>query len=510
MTPSLRVLLLGSELFPLVKTGGLGDVLAAVPVALQRVGVDARLLLPAYPALVSGLLGVHYLTTVNTPWPIEVHLLKAYNDDGIVVYLIDAPALYQREGSPYQQPDGQDWPDNVIRFALLGWMGAHFSDYIPEFSPDVLHGHDWHAGLMAPWLKERATYTTAPVSVMTIHNLAYAGSFPLDQFEQTRLPAHYASNEGLEFYGKFSFLKGGLQLADALTAVSPNYAHEICQSSQGMGFEGLLSYRKASLHGILNGMDNRIWGPQTGRGGVPLFDADHPENKTLARQQLQAREGLPQDPNALLCVVVSRLVHQKGLDLVLDALPDLMQHNIQLIVLGRGDALLSERFCQAAQQWPDRIKARIGYTEDWAHQTFAGGDLMIMPSRHEPCGLTQLYALRYGTLPLVNPVGGLVDTVRPITLNDHERHSDHCPTGTGFYLPYLSASALVDRVAQIVAWRQHRPDCWAQWRYDAMSACFDWSHAAREYLSLYQQLLQQRNAHLPPHTDHYNACTSIA
>jgi starch synthase len=506
MTSSVRVLLLGSELFPLVKTGGLADVLAALPVALQRVGVDARLLLPAYPALLRGLSNIQVMVQVHSPWPVHVQLLKAYNDDGIVVYLIDAPDLYQREGSPYQQPDGQDWSDNLVRFALLGWMSAYFGDYVPDFVPDVLHGHDWHAGLMPPWLKQRPTHQTQPVSVLTIHNLAYTGSFPLAQFAQTGLPSRYAQNDGLEFYGKFSFLKGGLQLADALTAVSPRYAEEICQAGQGMGFEGLLTYRRHRLYGILNGMDNRIWGPQTGMGGVPLFDAQQPQGKQHARQNLQAREGLPQDPTALLCVVVSRLVHQKGLDLILEALPTLMQYPIQLVVLGRGDADLSARFCQAAQQWPNQMAVRIGYTEDWAHQTFAGGDVMLMPSRHEPCGLTQLYALRYGTLPIVNPVGGLVDTVKPIPLDPHALNQPDCPYGTGFYLSHLSADAIIECIHQVIQWRQQRPDCWQQWQQHAMSACFDWSHAAKKYLELYRQLMAERDAALIITSEPHPAC----
>lgn len=500
-----RILMVGSELFPWVKTGGLADVMAALPMTLIDHGLDVRVLMPAYPALLEHLQDIQPLCTLPNPWQIDATLHCGRNERGLMIYVIDAPSLYQRSGSPYQQADGQDWPDNLQRFALLGYIAAHFHTLDLDFVPQVVHGHDWHAGMMPVWLKQLPHTATRPASVMTIHNLAYAGSFPLERWAETQLSPSLANTDGLEFYGQLSFLKGGLQFADALTTVSPNYARQICQPEHGMGFDGLLRYRANQLHGILNGMDNQEWGPTTGKGDVAYYNADQPNAKQHARAFLQQREGLAIDPHALICIVVSRLAYQKGLDLILNCLEQLMQLPIQLVVLGQGDRALTERFQKAATRWPSRVAVRIGYQEDWAHQTFAGGDVFLMPSRHEPCGLTQLYALRYGTLPLVHPVGGLVDTVSPIALHQADIHAEHCPVGTGFYLADWSEQACIDQMNMVCTWFRQRPDCWASWRQQAMSRCFDWSHAAHAYQQLYHDLIHdQATQPISTNTDNTN------
>jgi starch synthase len=486
-SPALRVLMVGSEVYPLLKTGGLADVLGALPPALALLGMDCRLLLPGYPALCAGLENQRRLASFNSPWGRDIGLLAGtLPDSGITTYLIEHPGLYDRPGNPYQDSSGQDWQDNLERFALLGWVGAHFDQLQSEFHPDIIHGHDWHAGLAPAWLHQRQG--ARPASIHTIHNLAYPGDFPAWRFGGTHLPEHYMQTEGIEFYGRLSLLKAGLYFADWISTVSPTYATEILEPEGGMGFEGLLRHRQAQLCGIINGVDYEVWNPETDSDLSACFSATDLSGKARVKRDLQTEYGLQRCADSLVYGVVSRLAHQKGLDILLESLPAMMASpHSQLVLLGAGDSALEAAFRDAAAQWPGRVGVSFGFSEARAHHVIGGADVLLMPSRHEPCGLTQLYAMRYGTLPLVNAVGGLADTVTNCTAENRRLQR-----ATGFHLPALTLEALTEsypKVSQL--WRQR--DAWEDMMRQGMQTDFSWHGVARRYEALYRRAVVQRH-----------------
>lgn len=484
----MRVLHAAAEVFPLVKTGGLADVVGALPQALRRQGADIRLVLPGYPAIVDAVL---HQKTVAELGPLfgaaRVALrLGTMPYSHVPVYVIDAPWLYRRAGGPYQAADGSEWPDNLQRFALLGWMAAHLAagELDPEWQPDVVHAHDWHAALACAYVAAHPGATAA--SVFTVHNLAYQGLFASHDFAQLGLPLHFMQSHGLEFHGQLSFMKAGLKYARRITTVSPSYAREIATHEFGCGLDGVIRIRGGDVSGILNGVDGEVWNPATDSALAARYSAadlaGKPRNKLALQQEMgqQPRAGAP------LFGVVSRLTAQKGLDLVLAALPALLRQGAQLVVQGSGDPVLEAAFGAAAHAHPGQVAVRVGYDESLAHRLIAGADVMLVPSRFEPCGLTQLYALRYGTLPLVRRVGGLADTVVDA---DEGALRDNRATGFAFDAATPAAlEAAIERAVGLFA----QPDRWRALMRSAMAQDFSWDGAARRYLDLYGDLLAPR------------------
>jgi starch synthase len=404
----MQVLSVASELYPLIKTGGLADVAGALPSALARQGVEVRSLVPGYPAVMAGLEApqrVHEAELFGGP-----ATLVRGQANGLDLFVVDAPHLYARPGNPYTDELGQDWPDNAERFAALGQAALMLSGgAAPGFAPDVVHAHDWQAGLVPAYLNYAGG--RRPGTVITVHNLAFQGRFPAHLLGSLGLPPSAYTIDGVEFYGGIGFLKAGLRLADRITTVSPTYAAEIATPEGGMGLEGLLQTRAAVLSGILNGIDETVWNPATDPLLPARFSPDRLDGRASNKRALQERFGIGQRPDGLLFGVISRLSWQKGLDLLLGSLPRLLAAGADLVLLGSGDAALEDGFLAAASAAPGRIGVKIGYDEGLAHLIQGGTDAILVPSRFEPCGLTQLCALRYGAAPVVSRVGGLNDTV---------------------------------------------------------------------------------------------------
>jgi starch synthase len=402
----------------------------------------------------------------------------------VPLYLVQSPALYERPGNPYLGPDGQDWSDNALRFAALGWAAATLGQGLdPAWVPDVIHCHDWHAGLAPAYVRAFADAgRDTPATVFTIHNLAYQGLFPETAFAQLGLPAAYFDVSGLEFFGQVSFMKAALRYADRVTTVSPTYAREIMSESQGCGLDGLLRERANLLSGILNGVDYEVWSPATDVLLPAPYDVDTLAGKAMVKRALQADFGLEPRAQALVFGVVSRLTEQKGLHCLPQVMAELVQRGGQLALLGQGDAALEQAFVDAAIRYPGQVGVRIGYDEVTAHAVVAGADVILVPSTFEPCGLTQLYGLRYGTLPLVRRVGGLADTVVDCTLENLDDGS-----ATGFVFDDLSVDGFFSAVRRaFVLYR--RPDAWAAVQRRGMSLRFDWRASAQHYLAVYQSL----------------------
>jgi starch synthase len=484
---SIRVLHVASEVFPLLKTGGLGDVIGALPAALQRRGVDVRVLLPGFPEIRSGIEAPRRLLTFGPVFGASIVTLCAGRLPGseVRVYVIDAPFLYARGGNPYVGPDGRPWPDNHLRFALLGWIAAHLAggELDPRWQPQIVHGHDWHAGLAPVYLAMHPA--TVVRSVFTIHNLAFQGLVALDASSALGLPRDSLTPAGLEFHGHLSFMKAGLMYSNRLTTVSPGYAREIRTAQYGFGLEGVLNTRASALTGILNGVDYEIWNPETDRAIAERFEPGSLSGKVACKRALRRELGLEAAPDRPLFVVVSRLTEQKGLDLLLACLPTLVQQGAQLALLGSGDAELERGFQKAAERHAGMIAVRIGFDEALSHRMIAGGDVIVVPSRFEPCGLTQLYGLRYGTLPLVQRVGGLADTV--IDATEHNLKSGRA---TGFVFEPAHSAALSTAISRAIGlYGQGAP--WRRIVDAAMAQDYSWSSSAEHYETLYRQLVER-------------------
>jgi starch synthase len=471
----MRILHVATELFPYVKVGGLGDVMGALPAAQRALGADARMLLPGFSALLKGIQGlrpVWELPDLMAQGP--ARFLQGQSADGVPVYLLDCPPLYDRPGGPYHEAG-----DSHIRFAALAWAAAQLArGGAEDWRPEVVQGHDWQAGLIPAYLAQEGG--PRPRTVTTIHNLAYQGVYPPTLLKSLWLDPVMFHPEGLEFYGQINFLKAGLAYADRITTVSPTYAREIQLPGRGSALEGLLAHRQRDLTGILNGVDYRIWNPAVD----PLLE-HHYSGKLLAAKKvnknlLQASVGLDESPRDPLFAVISRLAEQKGLDLVLENVAYLIQLNAQLLVLGTGDPVLEAGFQAAAAAHPGRVATVVGYDEGQAHRILAGADLILVPSRQEPCGLTQLYGLRYGTLPLVRRTGGLADTVV-----DANAQSTMDSTATGFVFDEPSSWILGETISRACHIYRDDPRTWTQIQRHAMRQNFSWEASAREYLDLY-------------------------
>ena len=488
---ALRVLHVGAEIFPLLKTGGLADVLGALPAALARVGADARVLLPAFPAIEAALIDRREIGQIASPWGgaparVQAGRFKAESLQGVQAYLLQQDALYGRPGDPYGDASGVPYADNHRRFALLGLAATRLAEGLdPGWLPQVVHGHDWHAGLAPAYLAfSRATGASHAGSVFTIHNLAYQGLFAASQFGELGLPAEAYTLHGVEFHGQIAFMKAGIFYADRVTTVSPGYAQEIQHAALGCGLDGLLRERSAVLSGILNGVDETIWDPAQDMALARHFSAERMTGKAHCKAALQRECGLDVQRAAPLFTVVSRLTEQKGLHLVAEALPEIIARGGQLVVLGNGDADLESVFRRAAQDRPRQVALRQGYDEALSHRIFAASDVTLVPSRYEPCGLTQLYALKYGSLPLAHRTGGLADTVVDCTLEDLADG-----LATGFLFERFEAGDLTRALRRAFAlWV--RPRDWGTVRRRAMGQRFGWDSAAAHYLALYRSIIK--------------------
>jgi len=478
----MRVLFASAEAFPLVKTGGLGDVSGALPRALRELGIDVRLILPAYRQALSALADKSVVAQIPSRNG-TIHLIGGRMPGrGLPVWLVDAPALYDRPGTPYRDEAGCEWPDNAQRFATFCHMAAHLArgELVSGWQADVVHANDWHAGLLPPLLAKQPGYR--PATVFTIHNLAYQGLFPPSVLPSIGVSGDLFTPDGIEFHGKVSFLKAGIRFSDRITTVSPSYAREILTPDYGCGLDGLLRARANDLSGILNGVDYDVWNPSHDEYLAANFTADDLSGKRACKLALQRELGLTVDPDRPLIAWLSRITDQKMADVVYHALHMILERDVQLALLGEGDPVLEAKLQDSAQHYRGRLAVRIGYEEPLAHRLQAGADLLLHPSRFEPCGLTPLYAMRYGTLPIVRHVGGLSDTIVDAT-----EWTIRGGSATGFAFREPTTSAMLGCLDRAIAFHA-RPTRWHRMQRRAMSRHFDWSESARRYFAIYRKI----------------------
>jgi starch synthase len=482
----MRVLFVTSEIAPLIKTGGLADVSAALPAALQALGVDVRVLIPGYPQVLRALPHLQFASRFAglSAFP-GTNLLAGYLPGGLPVFVIDCPEMYSRGGGAYQDEHGVDWFDNAQRFGLLSRIAALMgsADTPLDWKPEVVHCNDWQAGLTPAYLHFSST---PALSVMTVHNLAFQGVFPLPVGIQLGLPEQCFQPEGVEYYGNLSFLKAGLNYADHITTVSPSYAEEIQTDALGFGLQGLLSKRQGALTGILNGVDPNEWNPATDANIFRTYDVDNLKDKAANKRELQQRVGLHIDPKVPLFGLVSRFTHQKGLDMVLEIAPHLVSLPAQLVLLGTGDAGMQRMALELSHNYSGQISVYVGFDEGLSHLVEAGADIFLMPSRFEPCGLNQMYSQRYGTPPVVHATGGLIDSVV-----DCNKDTLANGTASGFVFGNgLGTHGLLIAAMRAVA-AFHDKKTWRALQRNGMSKDFGWDQSAKAYRDIYQRLLQQ-------------------
>jgi starch synthase len=476
----MKVLNVSSEVFPLIKTGGLADVAGALPAALAVQGLDVVTLTPGYPAVLAALRTAETILSAPDFFGGTARLLRGTAVD-LDIIAIDAPHLFGRTGNPYLGPDGADWPDNGIRFGALGYAAAMLARGVaPGLTPDILHLHDWQAGLAAAYLQPQGD--ARPGIVATVHNLAFQGIFPHVLLTALRLDPALFAPAGLEYYGAISFLKAALVYADRITTVSPTYADEIRTPENGMGLDGVLRARGDDVQGILNGIDTGVWDPASDRLVAARYTDKDLAHRGANKTALQQRFGLRVDPAALLCGVVSRLSWQKGLDLLLEALPSLRSHNMQLALLGSGEPGLEAGFRTAAERDGDHVGCAFAYDEGLAHLVQAGSDALLVPSRFEPCGLTQLCALRYGSVPVVTRCGGLADTVI-----DANAASLAQGVATGVQFAPVTRAALEHALRRLADLWRNKP-AWQRMQCNGMAMDVSWRGPAAAYAALFRAL----------------------
>ncbi len=475
----MRILFASSEAYPLIKTGGLGDVAGSLPHALLDVQQNVRLIMPAY-AVALGQLGKtkHVAQFSEGTHRVTLHEGRLPGS-ALTIWLVDAPGYFDRPGNPYLDSNGEPWADNAERFALFCRIVTRIAlnQAGMDWRPDIVHCNDWQTGLVPALLSLSAQ---RPATVFTIHNLAYQGLFPADTLQKLGLPTSWWNHHALEFHHQLSFIKGGLVFADRINTVSASYAQEIQTPEFGNGLDGLLRHRSTVLNGILNGIDIQEWNPASDPLLEHYYDSTDLSGKQANKLALQTALGLPQNADTPLIGLISRLVTQKGIDIILEALPSLMKLPLQFVVLGSGNRSMEAALLTLAKQHPRKLAVTIGYNETLAHRIEAGADMYLMPSRFEPCGLNQLYSLHYGTVPIVRNVGGLADTVVDTNAKTLAKG-----TANGFVVDSDDSLVLVKAIKR--ALRRYRNKVqWLQLQTTGMQQDFSWEQSAKEYLRLYQ------------------------
>ena len=477
-----KVLFVTSEASPLIKTGGLADVCGALPAALRESGLDVRLLLPGYRDLDTNTGQLERVATLDLKTPaVRVEILAGETENKVPFWLIEYPPAFDRPGNPYLDRWGIPWSDNAARFSLLARVAVEIAQdrAALNWRPDLVHCHDWQAGLVPALLSVEPRH---PATVFTIHNLSYQGRFDRATFDALHLPSTWWSADALEFYGDMSFIKGGLVFADTLTTVSPSYAKEIQTPAYGCGLEGLLSHRASDLHGILNGIDDQVWDPAHDKLIAKPYDCNRLAAKAVNKRALLREVGLPEQKDTPLAGMIGRLVPQKGIDLAMEAMTMLSDVPMQWVILGSGFAEYEQALRELAAREPNRIAVHLGYAESLAHRIEAGADLFVMPSRYEPCGLNQMYSLRYGTVPIVHRVGGMADTVVDATPQNLSAE-----TATGFVFNEPSALALARAIRRAASLYSDQKR-WTTLMRTAMVQDFSWQASAARYQHLYEQV----------------------
>lgn len=481
------VLFVASECAPFVKTGGLADVIGAVPKVLEEQGVGVRVLLPAYPALNKVLAAGKVIDKYPDLFGGPARVV-AVHSEGLNMLLLDAPHLYDRPGSIYLNSEGVDWSDNHFRFGALSFVASRIGiEGIGDWKPDVINAHDWQAGLIPAYLKQEQMAGVGikiPSCVMTIHNIAFQGLFDRSVCYDLGLSEELFHSEAIEYYGKLGFLKAGIALSDKITTVSPTYARELLTPEFGMGLHGLLQARQDDLCGILNGIDLDVWNPQTDPNLVAPYSTRSLKRRQKNREAIEKRFGLKPNPTAPLFCVVSRLTSQKGLDLLLETLPVLVGRGARLALLGSGDKDLEIGFAKAAKDYSGSVGVIIGYDEKLSHELQGGSDAILVPSRFEPCGLTQLYGVRYGTLPVVAKTGGLADTVV-----DADTSNLKSKRATGVVFSPINADQLADAIHRTCDLFADQA-IWKRMVLAAMKYPVGWDRSATVYFELYEELAE--------------------
>jgi len=480
----MNILFATSEVYPLIKTGGLADVSGSLPRALLQLKQDVRVILPAYQSVIEKISSPKKVAECRH-YGYDIELFQTLlPGTRVKVLLVSCPSLFDRPGNPYLNAIGEEWQDNPLRFALFNQVivDVALNRLAFDWPVDLVHCNDWQTGLTPALLEQ---FEQRPATIFTIHNLAYQGLYAKQVFFDLGLPSQLWTMHGLEFHDLFSFIKGGLTFADKINTVSPSYAEEIQTEEYGYGLEDLLHFRSGHLSGILNGIDTDVWNPGTDPYLHAHFNRRSLDKKRQNKLHLQQQLSLPLADNIAVAGLISRLVEQKGIDLILDAMPELIKQPLQLVFLGSGQQHYEQQLMEWAHAYPDKIAVYIGYDEALSHQIEAGCDLFLMPSLFEPCGLNQFYSLRYGTIPVVTAVGGLADSV-----NDYHAQDSTQPA-SGFVLPERTSASLFETLERALqVFRQPRD--WQQLQLNAMSLDHSWKNSAAQYLQLYQQTLKER------------------
>jgi starch synthase len=480
----MRVLFVTSEVAPLIKTGGLADVSGALPAALRRLGDDVRVLVPGYSQVLKALESFKIETFFAglDGFP-DARLFISTLPDGVPLWVLDCPELFQRDGGIYQDETGTDWADNALRFGLLSKVAAILGGAASpvDWKPEVVHCNDWQTGLTPAYM--HFVPGGAPC-VMTIHNLAFQGVFPPQTVAELGLPAESFHPHGAEYYGNLSFLKAGLYYANHVTTVSPTYADEIQTDALGFGLQGLLKNRNKSLTGILNGIDDAEWNPAADPALAQNYDVKNLAGKLANKLELQKRMGLQVNPDIPLFGLVSRFTYQKGLDVVLEIAPQLISFPAQLILLGSGDATMQNNALDLARKYPGQVATVVGFDEALSHLIEAGADLFLMPSRFEPCGLNQMYSQHYGTPPIVHATGGLVDSVV-----DCNKSSLANGSASGFVFNKMTTHELLICIQRALS-VYHDKKTWSSVQLNGMNKNFGWQGSAAKYHEIYGGLVK--------------------
>jgi starch synthase len=475
-----KILFVSSEVYPLVKTGGLADVCCSLPKALTELGQDVKVILPKYPSL-KLVNEVHFLCSLRIDnHPVTIHE-TIIPDSSVVAWLVDCPDLFDTPGNPYVDAQGVPWTNIADRFALFCRVAVEVAmDKVNRnWKPDIVHCNDWQTGLVPAFL---SLEHNRPKTVFTIHNMAYQGLFPMQNVRSLNIPGKLWNPNGLEFYGKLSFIKGGIAYSDRVTTVSPTYAQEIQTAEFGYGLEGLLSYRGANLKGIINGIDTHEWSPATDHFIHHHYSVDTLQDKQHNKSELQRRVKLPVNAQVPLFGLISRLIEQKGIDMVIECLPEMVNLPMQFVLLGNGDKGFEAKLQTLASHYPDKVVIVIDYDESLAHLIEAGSDVFLMPSRFEPCGLNQMYSQSYGTVPIVRRTGGLADTVvdtLPETLANN--------SASGIVFKDANAGALLEAIKRAMMLYDNQ-DIWRQIQTNAMRKDFSWRNSAEQYLGMYHSI----------------------